>query len=91
MKTIWKFPFEVTDSIEIEMATGAEILHVDVQAGQPCLWARVDNNRCKEIRRFRVAGTGHPLDDERLAHIGSFFLAGGTLVFHLFERMEDER
>lgn len=31
MKTIWKFPFEVGDIIELEMPSEAIILHVDVQ------------------------------------------------------------
>ena len=31
MKTVWKFPFTITDEIEIAMPDGAVILWVDVQ------------------------------------------------------------
>lgn len=31
MKTVWKFPFNIDDNIEIEMPVGAEIINVDIQ------------------------------------------------------------
>ena len=62
MKTIWKFPFAVSDKlvIAIEMPKGAKILHVEVQSdwlapglrGQPCLWALVDPLAEKEWHVF---------------------------------------
>lgn len=87
-KTVWKFPFDVTDDISIEMPAGAEVLHVEAQAGQPCIWALVDPAAKKVERRFRLAGTGHPIairPRSQFDHVGSFFMAAGALVFHLFD------
>ena len=87
MNTIWKFPFQVTDDFEIEMPVGAQFLHVDVQNDySPCLWAIVDPKAPKEVRKFHLSGTGHPLNKKltKANHVGSFFLRGGQLVFHLF-------
>ena len=102
MKTIWKFEFEVDDDIEIEMPEYAQVLHVDVQfqrdpnarVGEPaihevpCIWARVDTERPMVKRRFLLAGTGHPLPDASLEHLGSFKMAQDRLVFHLFEKLK---
>ena len=85
MTTIWKFPLDAEDVIELDMPEGAEALHVSTQYGNPCLWARVDPKAPTEKRRFRFAGTGHPLTDDVGRHIGSWLMQGGALVFHLFE------
>jgi len=86
---VWKFPVKIDDIIEIEMPVGAEVLHFDVQPdgfrGQPCIWARVDPEAPKEVRKFRFAGTGHGLEDEVGKHVGSCQMMEGRLVWHLFE------
>lgn len=84
MKQVWKFPLLVQDEVTIEMPKGAELLEVDVQNGQPQLWALVNPAAKTALRHFRVAGTGHPITG-RVSHVGSFILRGGTLVFHVFE------
>ena len=95
-RTIWKFPFAIDDEVEIEMPHGAEVLHVDVQNGQPCMWAIVNPDEPRETWRtykFSVFGTGHPLPDlepdkpldrVHLHHVGTFQMRGGSLVFHIF-------
>lgn len=95
-RVIWKFQFAVADDVSIEMPAFAEILHVDVQNDVPAIWAIVDPRREVETRKFHLYGTGHamcvgdgtaehstPAQSE--AHIGSFMLRNGQLVFHLFE------
>lgn len=87
--TIWKFPIEVTDSQEILMPGGTQILHVGVQRGIPCLWAlvRLPEDANKVVREIVTIGTGHPIDDaSRLKYIGTYQLMEGGLVFHIFER-----
>lgn len=84
MRRVYKFPFGVDDDVTLTMPRDAEIVHVDAQQGVPCVWARVDPDADLVDRRFRLAGTGHDLPDG-LTHVGSFQLAGGALVFHLFE------
>lgn len=84
-KTIWKFPLSrASDISEVPMPIGAQVLTVQLQHGNPCIWALVDPTAEVEIRRFRMAGTGHSLD-ETGRHIGTIQMAGGDLIFHFFE------
>ena len=83
-KIIWKFPFEVTDVIDLEMPRGAQVLAVQVQHRQPCVWALVDDTKGKEIRHFRCFGTGHPINTEG-QFVGTFQLLDGDFIGHLFE------
>ena len=83
MKTIWKFPIPVQDIIyRVMMPEGAEVLHFDVQNDQPTIWARVDPARSLVPHTFRLAGTGHLLNNAG-RHLGTCF--HGPLVWHLFE------
>jgi hypothetical protein len=40
-----------------------------------------------EVRHFRVAGTGHVVDDEE-QHVGTAVAPGGDLVWHLVQRWD---
>jgi len=90
IKTIWKFEMEVTDIQEIALPIGAEILSVQAQREQPCLWVLVDPEAEKELRTFETFGTGHhvfyDMGVER-KHIGTYQLKDGALVFHVFESL----
>lgn len=88
-QTIWKY--QVNPKItKFNMPKGAEILTVQNQNGIPCIWALVNPENEEEERYFEVFGTGHdvPVDIgiER-KYINTFQLEGGSLVFHLFERI----
>lgn len=99
MRRVYKYELRIEEDIVLTLPRGAEILHVDVQAryslsveGKPTLapedafvWALVDPSADQVDRRFRLAGTGHSMPDDGLTHVGSFLMAGGALVFHLFE------
>ncbi|MBQ8969210.1 MAG: hypothetical protein IJ064_05720 [Bacteroidaceae bacterium] len=69
------------------MPKGAKILTVQIQSGQPCIWAAVNPSSFEnETRRFRIAGTGHPVEDAIIEnYIGTFQMCDGKLVFHVFE------
>lgn len=45
MKVIWKFGFEIEDRVWFRMPEGAQFLTVQMQEGQPVLWALVDTDR----------------------------------------------
>ncbi len=86
MKTIWKFEIPVQDEIsEVLMPKGAKIVHVGSQPDRRniALWAQVDSEAKKVIRRFKVYGTGHPLMAG--TYVGTV-LVGDMLVWHVFER-----
>lgn len=82
---VYKYPLVPNDWISVSMPEGAEALCVQIQHGAPFLWARITVGNPLVIRHFRIAGTGHDLDGNVGRHVGSFQLAGGDLVFHVFE------
>lgn len=84
MKSVWKYPLIINDDIILQMPGDAKPLHVDMQRGSPCLWALVEPDRPMRTYRFRLAGTGHPIGEESMLYVGSFFMHDGDLVFHLF-------
>ncbi len=82
---IWKFPLEVRDIQRLYMPPGAKILAVQTQGDMPCIWALIEQrNLSPEERVFRVVGTGHDFDGKG-DYIGTFQMARGALVFHVFE------
>jgi len=84
MKTIWKFELPIEGTIE--MPIGAEILGVQVQRDEPRLWAMVDPSAPKEKRQFKIYGTGHTMPDNPGKYVGTFQIAEGTFIFHVFEK-----
>lgn len=85
-KTIWKFPFTVSDEVRVDMPARAQVLSVQLQNGQPTMWALVDPEARLVTHRFRVFGTGHPVPFGIITaqFVGTFQMHGGALVFHLF-------
>ncbi len=87
MKTIWKFPIQIKDIQILNLPLGAEILSIQVQDDQPCLWAEVDSSNDTEPRRFEIFGTGNPMQEDM--GIGRKYLASIQMppfVWHLYER-----
>lgn len=85
MRTVFKYPVPITDTFTLRLPDEAEVLSVAVQSGSVYLWALLDPSQATEPRRFRLAGTGHPITEELLIFIGTVLLHDGALVFHLFE------
>lgn len=86
MKKVWKYVlFALDDYVDMDMPRDAEILSVHNFSGNsPEIWALVDPSAPMETRHFRIAGTGHPIDDNLIKFIGTFPFPHG-LIFHLFE------
>jgi len=83
---VYKYEILPGEHIDIDLPQGAEILTVQIQGDQPCIWAMIDTRAPIQRRRFRLAGTGHPISDpDALTYIGTFQLYEGALVYHLFE------
>ena len=85
MTSIWKFPIALDDHIEVQMPVGAKVLSVQVQRATICMWALVETEAKQERRRFCILPTGGAVYSYVGQFIGTFQLAGGNLVFHLFE------
>lgn len=85
-RTIWKFALPpLTDVFVLEMPADAKTLTVQMQNGEPCIWAIVNPSSPCTPREFRVVGTGHTMPANVHAYVGTFQMLGGALVFHLFE------
>ena len=84
---VYKYVLEVTEQQTIEIPEGAQILSVQVQKGIPCIWALVDPNMKLTKRIYKTYGTGHPMQNltETDKFIGTYQVANGSGVFHVFE------
>lgn len=88
MRTIYKYPIPIQDNFELELPARSEVLCVQVQREQPCIWALVNLEHPPIKRKFLLRGTGHDaatLELNATSYVGSFQLRGGNLVFHLFD------
>lgn len=85
MQTVYKYPVQAHDYFEVMMPAGAQVLTVQLQYGDAQMWALVNPDAPQRVYRFRLAGTGHPIEETNLQYIGTFQAMGGGLIFHLFE------
>ena len=81
---VWKYPLPIADEIRIELPQDARPLTVQMQNGEPWLWVLLNPDLPIYVRTFVLAGTGHEIDQPG-AYIGTFQMADGAFVFHLFE------
>ena len=88
MKTIWKFPFIISDVLEIIMPSGAEVLSVGMQSDVPCLWAIVEDTQPVKLSKFYVVGTGHPLNEYTTSQSYVTTFQDGPFVWHVFQHTE---
>lgn len=88
MKTIYKYPIEITDEQALTLPVNARILTVQMQEGKSCLWAMIDTEEKRtEQVSISIYGTGHPIaDSENLTYLGTVQTLGGQLVFHVFRK-----
>ncbi len=84
---VWKYPVNPGQgTFERLMPAGARVLSVQVQRGEPFMWALVNPATPYEKRTFVVVGTGADhVPAGLIKFIGTFQLESGCLVFHLFE------
>jgi len=83
---IYKYPLKVTDKQVVLMPFGAEILCVQMQNGDPTIWAAVDEMNSLVPRNIAMAGTGHELGDiSKWKYIGTVQMYDGALVWHCFD------
>ena len=80
---VYKYTFHGGISNVFDMPKGAEVLTVQEQHGNICMWARVDPKRETERRLFRIVGTGDDRADGE--YVGTVQMCGGDFVFHIFE------
>lgn len=69
------------DVIEVMLPAGAKPLHFDMQGSNLCLWALVTPGAPEKLYKFRMAGTGHPIETCG-EYINTMKVNG--FVFHFF-------
>jgi len=89
MKTVWKYPTK-PDMFDLSLPVGAQVVHFDMQQGEPTIWVLVDTDAQRELRLFLVAGTGHTVPDDT-RHIASCIDRNLGLVWHLFEPLSQAK
>jgi hypothetical protein len=82
---VWKFPVPISDFVTIGMPRGARPLDFQNQDGSLWLWALVDPEQEPCLHDFRLAGTGHRIEEATTSYIGTVHKVAGMLVFHLFD------
>lgn len=85
-QAIYKYRIDGPD-VDLELPAGATLLALQMQNGDPHLWVLLDPEAPLVTRRFRTLPTGTlttPLPAGS-TYVGTFQMAGGLLVFHLFE------
>lgn len=84
---IWKFELEITDTQQVRMPKGAQILSVANQNGKVCLWAMVNPNDSLESRCIEIIGTGNKVafgPGVQRSFIGTVVV--NPFVWHVFEQ-----
>lgn len=84
MNVIYKYPLEITEQQIFILPKDSDILDVQFQDGDLCLWALVNTDNDTEQRVIRIFGTGWPIDMYGSPrHISTVQKDG--LVWHIFE------
>lgn len=96
MVTIYKYTLSPGISEqEIEMPECSEILSVQVQNNQLCVWAKVYPEYGKRPYKFYVYGTGHEIKQftsiksSGYCFLGTVQLFDGGIVLHIFYKIPD--
>jgi len=87
MKAIWKYKIEIDDTQTLSIPADYEILTIQHQFSDLCMWVLVDPEIKKKAVMIDIYGTGHTISDLKHKYINTFQVNGGALVFHAFERI----
>jgi hypothetical protein len=85
MQRVLKFKLELEDYSTIQMPARAEVINVDFQYGTLCLWALCEDGDKLVDVTYRIAGTGHPIDEHRNSLLFKGTVRLEALVFHVFQ------
>lgn len=81
MKRVFKYPLEMRDGPQdFSVPKFAEVVLVDEQRGQICVWMEIDDHNPPEVRKFAVYGTGRKVKGR---HCGSVVME--PFVWHVYE------
>jgi hypothetical protein len=80
MNSVFKYEVPIEDRFKLRLPKHAEILSFQAQHERPQIWALVDPEEEAMEREFRLAGTGHPIDERHvdLYYIGTCQMRDGS-------------
>ena len=84
-RKVWKFFLASSARQYIGLPRNAEILSVQKQDRNICLWVLVEPKNNIIPRAILMIGTGHDIPDDTGRFIGTVQMAEGALVWHYFE------
>jgi hypothetical protein len=86
MKSIYKYQLSLNDVDVILLPVGSDILTIQMQDNNICMWALVDTSEQRMVsRHIYTFGMGHSIDPTlKLKHISTYQI-GSYLVYHAFE------
>ena len=84
---VFIYDVPIKSHLTLSMPRRSKILSFQEQHGKPMLWALVDPDEGMIDCDFRLAGNGHPIEENEneLHYRGTVQLNDGALVLHLFE------
>jgi hypothetical protein len=85
VRTVWKYPFDVTDRFTVSLPVEHVVVHVDKQDGHACMWIELDDESETVEVAFYVEGTGDRLADDAV-WCGTWL--DGPFVWHLYEGLQ---
>jgi hypothetical protein len=86
MKTIWKYALLGIERQKLRMPKEAQILSVQMQGKELCVWALVNPTNDGETRFFEIFGSGMPVPDAARLYLNT--VQDGGFVWHIFERLK---
>jgi len=91
MRSVYKYQLQVKTKQSVYLPKGAQILSVQPQRDQVCIWALVDTNADPFPLDIHIYGTGHEMPEgANFRHLDTFQLENGALIFHVFQRLHDQ-
>lgn len=88
MQKVYKYPLDFKIKQYISMPVGADILCVQLQHGNPCIWAQGDPSETWEQRAIVIYTTGEPHPPGKMtAYIGTLLFSDGDIVVHVYEEL----
>lgn len=83
MSKIYKYPLLMTGEQTVTFPKGSRIIHVGVQDGIICIWARVDPDAEPRKVSVYIYGTGDEVPDDIVEHAGTVITPNG-FVWHVY-------
>lgn len=86
MQAIWKIVLRIADAQVVNLPRGSEILCVQMQRGEPCIWFKVPDvqDPVGEPHEIRIYGTGNQRKIIDGDYIGTIQMYDGGLIFHVY-------